>query len=449
MVIIKYYKNHIINCYLILFSPGGVVWITHGTADPIPRVQIPARALCGTIRNQYEDFYVEEIPEIVPEGEGPNVYVWIEKLGRTTLDVALDIARDLHISRKRMGFAGMKDKKALTRQWICIANMDSEEQFKQVENLDIYKTDFLKIVRGRKKLRMGQLKGNKFKILVRDLDDIEKSADIANEVLKELESTGVPNYFGWQRFGKPRTITHLVGEALVENNLEKAVGVYIGNPQDDESSDNQKARQAFDDGNLEESLKLMGKGMRYEKMMIKELIRDSKRGELTDKSYMNALHALPKPLQRMFVHAYQSYLFNEAVSNRVEMGINKYVEGDIVIDPEEHIVRDKNPEEFQELIETFQASPTCPLYGTKVPFAGGIVGEMEENILKKYNITKDDFEVPKMPRLGSHGLRRAMRFKVWDTSAIPTEDGVLCEFSISKGSYATAVLREVMKKDVI
>ena len=54
-----------------------------------------------------------------------------------------------------------------------------------------------------------------------------------------------------------------------------------------------------------------------------------------------------------------------------------------------------------------------------------------------------------MPRLGSHGLRRAMRFKVWDTSAIPTEDGVLCEFSISKGSYATAVLREVMKKDVI
>ena len=77
-----------------------------------------------------------------------------------------------------------------------------------------------------------------------------------------------------------------------------------------------------------------------------------------------------------------SYLFNEAVSNRVEMGINNYVEGDIVIDNEEHIVRDKTPEEFQELIETFQASPTCPLYGTKVPFAGGKVGEMEENILK-------------------------------------------------------------------
>ncbi len=407
------------------------------------------KGIGGTIRNQYEDFYVEEIPEIIPDGEGPNVYVWIEKLGRTTLDVVLDIARDLHISRKRMGFAGMKDKKAITRQWICIANMDSEEQFKQVEDLDIYKTDFLKVVRGRKKLRMGQLKGNKFRILVKDLDDIEKSADIANEVLGELQRTGVPNYFGWQRFGKPRTITHLVGEALVENNLEKAVGVYIGNPQDDESNENQMARKAYDDGNLEEALNLTGKGMRYEKMMLKELVKDSKRGELTDKSYMNALHALPKPLQRMFVHAYQSYLFNEAVSKRIEMGMDKYIEGDIIIDKEEHIVRDKTPEEFQGLIDNFQASPTCPLYGTKVPFAGGIVGQMEENILTNYGITKTDFEVPKMPRLGSHGLRRSLRFQLWDASAVPTDDGVLCEFSIDKGSYATAVLREIMKKDVI
>ena len=51
----------------------------------------------GTIRNRWEDFYVEEIPEVIPDGEGPNIYIWIEKLGRTTLDVLLDIARDLHI----------------------------------------------------------------------------------------------------------------------------------------------------------------------------------------------------------------------------------------------------------------------------------------------------------------------------------------------------------------
>ncbi|MBR6023733.1 MAG: tRNA pseudouridine(13) synthase TruD [Methanobrevibacter sp.] len=403
----------------------------------------------GSIRNQYEDFYVEEIPEMIPTGEGPNVWIWIEKVGRTTLDVVLDIARDLHIDRKRMGFAGMKDKKALTRQWICIANMDSEEQFKQVEDLDIYKTDFLEITRGRKKLRMGQLKGNKFKILIRDLDDIEKSADIANEVLKQLEVTGVPNYYGWQRFGKPRTNTHLVGEALIHNDLKEAVRRYVGNPSEEESLENQQARQAYDDGDLEKSLELMGKGMRYEKMMVRQLIKDSKKGELDDKAYMNALHALPKPLQRMFVHAYQSYLFNDVVSRRVDMGINKFVEGDIIIDNEEHIIWDKTHEEYQELIDNFEANPTVPLYGTKVPFAGGEVGEMEKSVLESYNIDKSNFEVPKMPRLGSHGLRRSLRFQVWDASARATDEGVLAEFSINKGSYATAVLREVMKKDVV
>ena len=352
------------------------------------------KGIGGTIRNQYEDFYVEEIPEMTPTGEGPNIWIWIEKVGRTTLDVVLDIARDLHISRKRMGFAGMKDKKARTRQWICISNMESEEQFRQVKDLEgtIYKTDFLKVVRGRKKLRMGQLKGNKFQILIRDIDDIEKS---------------------------------------------------------EEHEENQKARQAYDDGNLEESLELMSKGMRYEKMMVRELIKDAKKGPLDDKAYKNALHALPKPLQRMFVHAYQSYLFNDAVSRRVAMGINRYVEGDIIIDNEERIIRDKTPEEFQNLIDNFEANPTSPLYGTKVPFAGGEVGEMEKSVLNSYNLTKEDFEVPKMPRLGSHGLRRSMRIQVWDASAIPTDEGVLTEFSINKGSYATAVLREVMKKDVV
>ncbi|WP_409200314.1 tRNA pseudouridine(13) synthase TruD [Methanobrevibacter sp. DSM 116169] len=409
------------------------------------------KGIGGTIRNTYEDFYVEEIPEILPDGEGPNIWIWIEKVGRTTFDVLLDISRDLHIDRKRMGFAGMKDKKAVTRQWICIANMESDAQLDEVNALkdDVYKTEFLKVTRGRKKLRMGQLIGNKFKILVKDIDDIEDATIRSSDVLKKLELTGVPNYFGWQRFGKPRTNTHLVGEALIQNDLKKAVGLYIGDPSEDESDSSQVARSLYDEGKLTESLDAMSKGMRYEKMMIRELIRDSKKGDLTDKSYKKALNALPKPIQRIFVHAYQSYLFNAVVSERVAMGMNKYIEGDIIIGNDEKIIRDKTPEQFQELIDNFEANPTSPLYGTKVPFAGGEVGLMEEKILNSYNLTREDFEVPKMPRLGSHGLRRAMRFKIWDTSATATPEGVLLEFSINKGSYATAVLREIMKEDVV
>ena len=91
------------------------------------------KGIGGQIRTRYEDFYVEEIPEITPTGEGPNTWLFIEKLGRTTLDVVLDIARELHLDRKRMGFAGMKDKKAVTRQWLCVSNFEPEniEPFKK------------------------------------------------------------------------------------------------------------------------------------------------------------------------------------------------------------------------------------------------------------------------------------------------------------------------------
>ncbi|MBF4468327.1 MAG: tRNA pseudouridine(13) synthase TruD [Methanobrevibacter arboriphilus] len=457
------------------------------------------KGIGGTIRNRYEDFYVEEIPieNLLPTGEGPNVWIWIEKLGRTTLDVLMDISRDLHISRKRMGFAGMKDKKAITKQWICISNMDSEEQFEEVKALngEIYNTKFLKIVRGQKKLRMGQLEGNKFKILIKDINtdysSYQEAANIANNIFKKLEVSGVPNYFGWQRFGKPRTNTHLVGKALVANDLAEAVRLYIGNPYEEEPEEVKLARKAYDDGDVEKSLDLMPTGMRYERIMLKELLKeknklkksstrinssnncinsynninsnnesinsnsidfslnDSDFNYLNDKSYKKAIFALPKPLQRMFVHAYQSYLFNEAVTKRVAMGINKYIEGDIIIDNEEHLIHNESPEKLQEMIFKFEADPTSPLYGTKVPFAEGKVGEMEKNILIEENLKKVDFECPKTPKLGSHGLRRKIRFKIWDASAKATEDGVLTEFSIDKGSYATAVLREIMKNDVV
>ncbi len=189
--------------------------------------------------------------------------------------------------------------------------------------------------------------------------------------------------------------------------------------------------------------------MRYEKMMLKELMREyKKKQELDDDSYIKALRSLPKPLSRMFVHAYQSYLFNRAVNERAKLGIDKYVEGDILIDNQEHLIHEFNPEDIQEQIKDFQAHATAPLYGTKVPLAEGKIGEIERHILEEENLKLEDFTVPKMPKLGSHGLRRAIRFKVWDTTAEHTDEGVLLGFSIPKGCYATAVLREVMKKNV-
>jgi len=410
------------------------------------------KGIGGKIRTKYEDFYVEEIPESEPSGTGPNTWFFIEKVGRDTLEVVLDIARELHIDRKRMGFAGMKDKRAVTRQWLCVSNSEIED----IEKLEdkLYKVDILKIMQNEKKLRIGQLVGNRFRLLIRDIDNPEKDSEIATQILAELSRKGVPNYYGWQRFGKKRSNTHLVGKALLENDLKKVIDAYIGNPYPEEREYIKKARELYDDGKLEESFEEMPRSMRYEKMMLRTILKEMKKKDiddvasLDDNSYRRVIGSLPKPLMRMFVHAYQSFLFNKAVSERTKLGIDKYVEGDIIIDNEEHLVHEFG-DEIGERIKNFEVHPTAPLFGSKVPLAGGKLGEMEQGVIDEQGVTLEEFIVPKMPKLGSHGLRRAIRFKIWDASAKATDEGVLVEFSIPKGCYATAVLREIMKNEVV
>jgi len=369
----------------------------------------------------------------------------MEKKGRTTLDVLLDIARELSLPRWRMGFAGMKDKMAVTRQWICISNIDPED----VKGLDekLHNVKFLKITRHEKKLRMGQLIGNRFRIRIRGVKPSAKEE--AESTLQELSKIGVPNYYGWQRFGTPRANTHLVGKAIIFGDLKSAVDLYIGNPYDDEPENIKEARRAYDMGELEKAYEMMPPSMRYERMMLKKLIKeDKRRGGLTEESYARAIQTLPKPLKRMFVHAYQSYLFNKVVSERAKFGINKYMPGDIIVDNHQHIIYDKEPIKLDEMIKKFEAHPTAPLYGSKVPLATDKIGEIERRVLKEEGITLDLFKCDKMPQLGSHGIRRPIRFKLWDAKVERVTDGLIVEFSIPKGSYGTSVLREIMKKEI-
>jgi len=202
-------------------------------------------------------------------------------------------------------------------------------------------------------------------------------------------------------------------------------------------------------GELEKAYEMMPPSMRYERMMLKKLIKeDKRRGGLTEESYARAIQTLPKPLKRMFVHAYQSYLFNKVVSERAKFGINKYMPGDIIVDNHQHIIYDKEPIKLDEMIKKFEAHPTAPLYGSKVPLATDKIGEIERRVLKEEGITLDLFKCDKMPQLGSHGIRRPIRFKLWDAKVERVTDGLIVEFSIPKGSYGTSVLREIMKKEI-
>ena len=401
----------------------------------------------GKIRQSNEDFFVDEVPLQLPSGEGSNTWIHIEKNGRTTLDVVLDIARALHLSRKRTGFAGMKDRSAITRQWLCISNITPEElpDFDEI----LHNVKILEIKQNQKKLRMGQLKGNKFKINIKNTNNPSEDKENAEKVLESLKITGVPNYYGYQRFGEVRSTTHLVGKCLVEGDIKKAVDTYIGNPNEEEHNIPYESRKLYDEGKLEEAYNLMPKSMRYEKSMIRELmISQDKHGKLTEKDYIKSIESLPKPLKRMFVNAYESFLFNKIVNERAKIGINRYYEGDIIIDKEDHWVHEINENTIQEDLDNFILNPTAPLLGSKVPLAEGKQGLIEQKVIEEENIQKEAFECPKTPKLGSNGVRRSLRFKIEDTNVEKIDDGISVEFFIPKGCYATSVLREIMKKNV-
>jgi tRNA pseudouridine13 synthase len=142
-----------------------------------------------------ETFFVEEIPAYLPAGEGEHVYLWIEKRNLTTLEAVDKLARVLGVEAREVGYAGMKDRRATTRQWLSLHGVVPERAREAiVEGLRVLAT-----VRHKNKLRVGHLHGNRFEILLTDVAAGE-GAKISG-ALAELASKGVPNRFGHQRFG--------------------------------------------------------------------------------------------------------------------------------------------------------------------------------------------------------------------------------------------------------
>jgi len=150
----------------------------------------------GVIRSTAEDFVVEEIPRISPEGQGSHRWFWIEKRHANTDWVARELAKLAHCPLRDVGFAGMKDRYAVTRQWFSVP--DTQTLAQNIESADIEGVRLLKSQLHSKKLKRGTLNGNRFELLIRDFQ-----GDIADTQyrLETIRKQGVPNYFGPQRFG--------------------------------------------------------------------------------------------------------------------------------------------------------------------------------------------------------------------------------------------------------
>lgn len=150
----------------------------------------------GTIGGELEDFRVDEIPAYEPAGEGEHLYVRVEKRGLTTPDLVRSLARAANVSERDIGYAGLKDRRAVTTQWLSLPRTASAPETWSLPDA----VRVLEASRHVNKLRTGHLRGNRFRIVVVGLPP--EGVERARAIVSELTARGFPNYFGGQRFGQ-------------------------------------------------------------------------------------------------------------------------------------------------------------------------------------------------------------------------------------------------------
>jgi tRNA pseudouridine13 synthase len=150
----------------------------------------------GVIRTYPRDFVVEEIARIQPEGEGSHLWIWLEKHSANTDWVAKELARVTDSVPRDVGYAGLKDRHAIARQWFSVPFSSTTRE--NLENAEIEGVTILESHQHTRKLKRGTLDGNRFVLRIRRLKG--DKAEIISR-LEQIQTTGVPNYFGPQRFG--------------------------------------------------------------------------------------------------------------------------------------------------------------------------------------------------------------------------------------------------------
>jgi tRNA pseudouridine13 synthase len=162
--------------------------------DP-PLLTADLPGIAGRIKDQPEDFEVEEIPAYDPSGQGDHLYLWVEKRSMGAEYFTRQVAKRLGLPPAAVGTAGLKDRHAVTRQWVSVPAA-AEPALPQLDGDGIR---VLTVSRHTNKLKPGHLRGNRFRILVRGADP--SAAPVLEAVAERLRRDGLPNYYGPQRFG--------------------------------------------------------------------------------------------------------------------------------------------------------------------------------------------------------------------------------------------------------
>jgi len=427
----------------------------------------------GVIRQNVEDFAVEEVlvdgskAQIEPstntgktlgssEIQRHFLLCVLVKRNWDTFSAVKAVADDLGISMGRIQIGGIKDARAVTAQYVTIGNALVEDvQGFKTRGLELRPVGYF-----HSQFSSYYLFGNSFQIIINSINHsksvIKKRID---QTIQEIQSIGgVPNFFGHQRFGTTRPITHLVGKTIVKGDLEKAAMLFLAEPSPNEHSKSREARTELKESqDFKQALQNFPKHLRYERLMLRHLTEKP-----TD--YVGAFRRLPVKLQKLFVNAHQSYLFNRFLSGRMKFGLslNKAEIGDYVVGVERSglsmiavhkMVTAETAADINRAIEAGKMRLALPIMGSCQSSSEGAQGDIEKQILETEEVTTKGFRIRTMPEIASKGSLRVtltspIDFLVKNMSSVsakPFRNRVKVSFTLQRGSYATVILREIMK----
>lgn len=419
----------------------------------------------GAIKEAVEDFVVEEVlvdgSKASAEGIVPSrvigssahrqrfVLCVLVKRNWDTLIATRVVAKSLGVEPARVQYAGIKDARAVTAQFITVEGLSVEEAAK----VDVKGVRVIPVGYVREMLSLFYLLGNHFTITIKHpaVPDAAVKQRLEQTIQELAALGGIPNFFGHQRFGTTRPITHLVGKALTRGQFEEAAMLFLAKPSAYEHPDSQKARQQLEETHdFKWAAENYPKQLRFERQMLSHLAEDP-----TD--YVGAFRRLPPKLQALFVQAQQSYLFNRFLSGRMKQGLplNRAVEGDFVVAVERSglplttmakLVTAETLEATNASIAAGKLRVALPLVGAKQKLSGGAMGEIEAQILEEEGVASQDGWLNELSRAGGKGgLRTALTpvkdFQLQHTSS----DSVGLSFTLLRGCYATVLLREIIK----
>ncbi len=416
----------------------------------------------GKIKESITDFIVREITldkKICSENlkidthEGDYTCFIMEKRGIDTLTAFRIIARFFRISTKRFSAAGLKDAKAITFQLVCAENISPqklskfEDKGKKVFIHNIFKLPF--------RIKPGMLLGNLFEIIIREPFSFnkEKIIPIIDTIVNEIfEKGGVPNYYGYQRFGTIRPNTHLIGKYILNKEFEEAVKEILIKTYPYESPKVKEARKFLQETwDYKKALDIFPKRLHHERKLIYYLVEHPN-------DYIGALRSLPIQVRRLYIGAYQAFLFNKVISKRLREGylFNEALPGEIVVLGDisnwqiNGILRvnDNIIGKIESLIKEKKAAIAHNVFGYKSIISKGVPGDIEMKVLEEEKLSIEDFMVKHMPEVSSKGNIRIASFfpKNLEYNILLNDRfGVYTKFILGKGMYATVFLREIMK----